>query len=74
MAWGRSNERWNHTANLMTLIASIHSDPEKGRMPTLADYHPYLPEPEIPTATPDVLKALGFALKRQRQPEVADGQ
>lgn len=73
MAWGRSNEHWNHTAQLMTLLASIHSDPDKGRMPTLADYHPYLPEPELPTATPGILASLGFALKQRMRPEVPDG-
>lgn len=74
MAWGRSNENWNHTASLMTLIASIHSDPDKGPPPTLATYHPYLPEPELPTATPDLLRSLGFALKQKRGREVPDGQ
>ena len=72
MAWGRSNEEWNRTAHLMTLIATIHSDPDSGRSPTLSDYHPYMPEPETPTATPEMLRAIGLALKRQR-PEVADG-
>lgn len=72
MAWGRSNEQWNHTANLMTLIAAIHSDPD-GRRPTLADYHPYLPEPEMPTATPEILKAIGLALTRRQPPGGSDG-
>lgn len=73
MAWGRSNEEWNRTAHLMTLLATIYSNPDNGREPTLADYHPYMPEPEIPTATPDMLAAIGFAMKRQQRPEVGDG-
>jgi hypothetical protein len=73
MAWGRSNEEWNRTASLMTLIASIHSDPDKGSPPTLATYHPYLPEPEIPEATPDMLAALGIAMRRNKPAEVKHG-
>lgn len=73
MAWGRSNEEWNRTAHLMTLIATIHSDPDKGRAPMVADYHPYLPEPELPVATPGILAALGFAMQQQRKPEVSNG-
>lgn len=60
MAWGRSNEQWNHTASLMALIAAIHSDPDKGPTPQPADFHPYLPATELPTATPDMLRALGL--------------
>jgi hypothetical protein len=62
MAWGRSNEQWNHTSSLMALIATIHSDPEAGTPPTAATYHPYLEEPtdELPRATPELLKSLGF--------------
>lgn len=72
MAWGRSNEEWTRMAHLMTLIATIHSDPDSGRAPTVADYHPYLPEPELPTASPDVLRAITAAMRRQR-PEVPNG-
>lgn len=57
----------------MTLLASIHSDPDKGSPPTLATYHPYLPEPEIPEATPEVLQALGLAMQRHSPPEVTHG-
>lgn len=72
MAWGRSNEEWTRMAHLMTLIATIHSDPDSGRAPSIADYHPYLPEPEMPEATPEMLAAIGFAMKRKR-PEVPNG-
>lgn len=62
MAWGRSNETWNHTSSLMALLATIHSDPEAGSPPTAATYHPYLDEPveELPVATPELLRSLGF--------------
>lgn len=50
----------------MTLIATIHSDPDSGRAPTVADYHPYMPEPEMPTATPEMLRAIGLAMQRRR--------
>lgn len=62
MAWGRSNEQWNHTSSIMALIATIHSDPESGSPPSPATYHPYLDEPteELPVATPELLRSLGF--------------
>lgn len=60
-------------AHLMTLIATIHSDPDSGRAPSVADYHPYMPEPEMPEATPEMLAAIGFAMRRQR-PEVPNGE
>ena len=56
----------------MTLIASIHSDPDSGREPTVADYHPYMPEPELPVATPAILASLGFAMQQQRKQEVSE--
>jgi hypothetical protein len=51
----------------MALIATIHADPEKGQPPSPANYHPYLPDPkvELPQATPELLKSLGF---RPRKP------
>jgi hypothetical protein len=58
MAWGRSNEQWNHTASLMTLLASIHCDPDATQKPSLALYHPYMPLPETPTLPPDALASL----------------
>jgi len=64
MAWGRSNEQWNHTSSLMALIATIHSDPDNGPPPQPATFHPYLDDPELPTATPDLLASLGF-MKRK---------
>lgn len=73
MAWGRSNEQWNHTSSLMALIATIHSDPEKGPPPAPANYHPYLPDPkvELPKADAGLLKSLGFRPKKKpaAQPE-----
>ncbi len=71
MAWGRSNETWNHTSSIMAMLAAIHSDPDKGRTPTYADFHPYADEPELPEATPDVLASIGF--RPVKKPEVSDG-
>lgn len=71
MAFGRSNEQWNHTASLMALLATIHSDPKSGNKPSPADFHPFMPEPELPEATPELLRALGFGPKKD--PEVKDG-
>ncbi len=58
MAWGRSNERWNHTASLMWLLASIHADPNSGRKPQLGHYHPYLPQPQLPELPPGMLAGI----------------
>lgn len=65
MAWGRSNEQWNHTASIMTLLASIHADPKGGKKPSLADYHPYLPEPEKATMPPELLAAIQARYSRK---------
>lgn len=62
MAWGKSNETWNHTASLMTLLASIHCDPDSPRRPGIADYHPYMAKPEPPTVPPEVLASLAAQL------------
>jgi hypothetical protein len=60
MAWGRTNETWNHTASIMAILAAIHCDPDSGRPATAATFHPYLDEPPLPKATPDILRSLGF--------------
>ena len=75
MAWGKSNEAWNRTASIMALLAGIHWDKDSGvPQPTVATYHPFMPEPkhDIPEATPEVLAAIGFSMKRRR-PEVPHG-
>lgn len=58
MAWGRSNDHWNHTASIMALLAAIHSDPNSGKSPSPADYHPFLEPPPLPKATPELLRSL----------------
>lgn len=60
MAWGRSNEQWNHTGSLMATLANIHGDPDSGMRPTVATFHPYLPKPKPPKASPGLLASLGF--------------
>ena len=74
MAWGKSNEQWNHTASLMTLLASLHSDPDSNQRPSLATFHPYMELPEIPEAPPELLAAL-FARSAgvKRKAEVPNG-
>lgn len=71
MAWGKANESWNHTASLMALLANIHGDPESGMRPTVATFHPFLPDPEPPQATPGILASIGF--RPIKKPEVSDG-
>lgn len=68
MSWGKSNEAWNHTASLMTLLASIHSDPDSGKKPCLADFHPYMVRPELPTAPPEFLASLAASLAGKGRP------
>lgn len=58
MAWGAANEKWNHTASLMAILASIHGDPNSGRTPCPADFHPFMEPPPLPQATPELLKSL----------------
>lgn len=70
MAWGKSNEQWNHTASLMATLASIHADPDKGTPPTMATYHPFLEEPEPPPAPAGLLESLGF---KKVKPEGSNG-
>jgi hypothetical protein len=74
MAWGRSNESWNHTSSLMALIATVHSDPEQGPPPSPDTYHPYRPSPEhgIPTASPELLRSLGFRPVKKKPTEEAE--
>ena len=57
----------------MALLAGIHFDPDSGGLePTVATYHPYMPEPELPTATPGILASLGFAMRQQRKQEASE--
>jgi hypothetical protein len=61
MAWGRTNEQWNHTSSIMALFAAIHSDPDKGSPPSPATFHPYMEAPEervYSQVPPEVLRAL----------------
>lgn len=58
MAYGKSNDHWNHTASLMAILAAIHSDPNKAKMPSPADFHPFMEPPELPQATPELLRSL----------------
>jgi hypothetical protein len=71
MSWGRSNERWNHTASLLWILASIHSDPDSANKPQLGHYHPYLPEPKTPEMPPAMLASLLQSLKRKPPAEAA---
>ena len=70
MAWGRVNESWNHTASLMAILAAIHCDPGSGRPPTAATFHPYMDEPPLPKASPDILRQFGFKPVKPEVPNV----
>jgi hypothetical protein len=59
MAWGRSNEQWNHTASIMATLASIYGGSD-GAPVTVATFHPYMRKPEPPKASGDVLAMYGF--------------
>lgn len=59
MAFGKVNEAWNHTASLIAALVSCHRDP-KSDAPSVAQFHPYMAEPEPPRATPEILQSLGF--------------
>lgn len=70
MAWGATNERWNHTASTMALLAAINSDPNSGRTPSPADFHPFLEPPPLPEAPPGLLASI---LKRASGRKVQNG-
>lgn len=42
----------------MALLAAIHTDPNSGKSPSPADYHPFLEPPPLPKATPELLRSL----------------
>jgi hypothetical protein len=44
----------------MAILAAIHCDPSSGRPPTAATFHPFMDEPPLPNATPDILRQFGF--------------
>lgn len=58
MAWGRANERWNHTASLMAMLAAIHADPDSSRTPDPADFHPFMDPLPLPEAPPELFRSL----------------
>jgi len=41
MAEGRDRQRWNHTAQLLALIANANRDPKKRRAFRPSDFNPY---------------------------------
>jgi hypothetical protein len=48
----------------MTLLETIHADPDSGSPPTVARHHPYMDEPEPQTADVNMVAAmLGLKLK-----------
>ena len=42
MAEGHTRDRWQHTSNLMALLANINRDPKKGRPFKPSDFNPTL--------------------------------
>jgi len=51
MGDGRRQDRWQHTSNLMALIANVNRDPKKGRPFRPSDFNPTLSK----TSRPDVI-------------------
>jgi hypothetical protein len=41
MADARQNSEWNHTAQLLSLIANANRDPKRSRAFTPDDFHPF---------------------------------
>ena len=41
MAEGRDRQCWNHTSQLLALIANANRDPKKGRAFRPSDFNPY---------------------------------
>lgn len=67
MSWGTVNERWNHTASIMALLAAIHTDTSKASAPTPADFHPFHDPPPLPKASPELLKSLFANAGRRKE-------
>jgi hypothetical protein len=42
MAEGKVSESWNHTSQLLALIANVNRDPKKTRAFKPADFHPFM--------------------------------
>jgi len=51
MADGHAKDRWQHTSNLMALIANANRDPKKTRAFKPSDFNPTLSK----TSRPDVI-------------------
>lgn len=62
MAHGRQNDQWNHTADLMALLANCHRDPKQTRQPFRREqFHPRPKKAAKPKPVPagiDLLKQL----------------
>lgn len=41
MAEGAQRERWNHTAQIVCLLANVHRDPKKSSAYEPKDFHPF---------------------------------
>lgn len=58
MAEGRQQERWQHTAALLSLIANCHRDPKRRRPYTPDDFLPKPRERSHPLTDLSLLKAV----------------
>jgi hypothetical protein len=58
MAEGRQQERWQHTASLLALIANCHRDPKRRRPYTPEDFLPKTRERTQPLPDLSLLKAV----------------
>lgn len=67
MADAKSEDRWNHTASLMALIANVNRDPKKGKTIKPHEFHPHTSKPKkqdtLPKADITLLKTV-FVDKR----------
>ncbi len=72
MAWGRSNEQWNHTASIMSALVGVHWSEDNGPAPEPATFHPYMAESEPPPVTSSQLAGLGFKPAKKAKPKAGD--
>ena len=76
MAEGCDKQRWNHTSQLLALIANANRDPKKGRTFRPSDFNPYAKGRRtgmpITKRNLKVLKSV-FVRPANRRKEDADG-
>lgn len=68
MATARQQERWDHTASLLALLANLHRDARRRKAYAPADFHP-LRQAARPTPMPNLSILKAVFVDRSHPPE-----